>query len=76
MRRVFLAEEQSGARLQHPHIVPWLTTVVEIAGALHRPGQPDAARAAYERLVTRPSVRSAVREVRDRLGRLAPEPGT
>jgi serine/threonine-protein kinase len=32
----------------------------EIAGTLDRMGQPDSARAAYERLVTRPSVQSAV----------------
>jgi eukaryotic-like serine/threonine-protein kinase len=97
----------------------------EIAGSLERLGQPDSARMAYERLVTHPSVQSAVqyesfalapsykrlgelyeakgdrkkaadyygrfvdlyqhadpelqpavREVRERLGRLAQEPGT
>jgi len=97
----------------------------EIAGTMERMGQPDSARMAYERLVTHPSVQSAVqyesfalapsykrlgelyeakgdrkkaadyygrfvdlyqhadpelqhavREVRERLGRLAQEPGT
>ena len=97
----------------------------EIAGAMERLGQPDSALMAYERLVTRPSVQSAiqyesfalapsykrlgelyeakgdrkkaadyygrfvdlyqhadpelqpaVREARERLGRLAQEPGT